>query len=140
GTWKNKPYTKNIPFNYGITYLPPFTKDDAPGANGTAYRVGGPSSAGQYGIAKSAADNGKLDLAVDFLQFFGAPQNFERVAASFGGFIPMVSGAKAGEVMQGFSKIADLPERLFNDPDNRLTVESGNLWSQAMQGYFLGQA
>lgn len=140
GTWKNAPYVKNIPFNYGITYLPPFTKDDAPGGQGTAYRVGGPSSAGQYGIAQSAAKAGKLDLAVDFLQFISAPQNFGRLAKSFGGFIPMVKGAEAGAVMEGFKKIADLPERLFNDPDNRLTVESGNQWNQAMQAFFLGQA
>jgi ABC-type glycerol-3-phosphate transport system substrate-binding protein len=138
GTWKNKPYTKSIPFNYGITYLPPFTKDDAPGAQGTAYRVGGPSSAGQYGIANSAEKNGKLDLASDFLMFLAAPQNFGPLAKTFGGFIPMVAGADAGDVMSGFSNVAALPERLFNDPDGRLTVQSGDQWSQAMQAYFLG--
>jgi ABC-type glycerol-3-phosphate transport system substrate-binding protein len=139
GTWKNKLYAKSIPFNYGIAYLPPFTKDDAPGGTGTAYRVGGPSSAGQYGIAQSAAKAGKLDLALDFLQFISAPQNFGRMSKAFGGYIPMVAGAQSGDVMAGFTKIAELPERLFNDPGNRLTVESGNQWSQAMQGFFLGQ-
>ena len=140
GTWKNKPYVKNIPFKYAITYLPPFTKQDAPSAQGTAYRVGGPSSAGQYGIAQSAAKNGKLDLAVDFLMFFSAPQNFGRVAKSQGGFIPMVKGAEAGDVMKGFTEIAKLPERLFSDPDTRLGVEHGDAWSQAMQAFFIGQA
>lgn len=139
GTWKNKLYAKSIPFNYGIAYLPPFTKDDAPGATGSAYRVGGPSSAGQYGITQQAAKAGKLDLALDFLQFISAPQNFGRMAKAFGGFIPLVKGAQSGDVMAGFTKISELPERLFNDPDNRLTVESGNQWSQAMQGFFLGQ-
>jgi hypothetical protein len=140
GTWKNKGYIKSIPFNYGITYLPAFTTDDAPGAQGTAYRVGGPSSAGQYGIANSAEKNGKLDLAADFLMFLAAPQNFGKLAQSFGGFIPMVAGAEAGDVMKGFSQVAALPERLFSDPDNRLTLESGDQWSQAMQAFFLGQA
>jgi ABC-type glycerol-3-phosphate transport system substrate-binding protein len=141
GTWKNKTYAKNIPFNYGVAYLPPFTKDDAPGATGSAYRVGGPSSAGQYGITQAAAKagGGKLDLAVDFLHFLSAPQNFGRMAKAFGGYIPMVKGSQSGDVMAGFQKIAELPERLFNDPDGRLTVESGNKWSQAMQGFFLGQ-
>ena len=139
GTWKNKPYEKNIPFNYGVAYLPPFTKADAPGATGSAYRVGGPSSAGQYGIAQSAVKAGKLDLALDFLQFISAPQNFGRLAQTFGGYIPMVKGSQTGQVMQGFTKISQLPERLFNDPDNRLSVESGNQWSQAMQAFFLGQ-
>jgi len=140
GTWVNKQYIEQIPFDYGITYLPPITAEDAPGGQGTAYRVGGPSSAGQYGIAKSAADGGRLELAADFLMFLSAPQNFGRLAESFGGFVPMVAGTEAGEVMQGFADVAELPERLFSDPDNRLTVESADAWSQAMQAYFLGAA
>ena len=36
--------------------------------------------------------------------------------------------------------ISALPERLFNDPDNRLNGPThGDAWSQAMQAYFLGQ-
>ncbi|MBW7884533.1 MAG: carbohydrate ABC transporter substrate-binding protein, partial [Caldilineaceae bacterium] len=140
GTWKNKPYVEQIPFDYGVTYLPPFTTDDALGAQNTAYRVGGPSSCGQYGIAKSATDAGRFDLALDFLMFVAAPQNFEKLAVSHGGFIPMVKGAQAGEVMVNFTDIAALPERLFNDPDNRLHgPEHGDAWSQAMQAYFLDQ-
>ena len=139
GTWKNKSYVEQIPFNYGVTYLPPFTTDDAAGAQNTAYRVGGPSSCGQYGIAKSAADAGRLDLATDFLMFIAAPQNFEKLAVSHGGFIPMVKGAKAGEVMANFTDISALPERLFSDPSDRLGPENGDAWSQAMQAYFLDQ-
>ncbi len=140
GTWKSKLYANSVPFEYGVTYLPPITAADTPHAQGTAYRVGGPSSAGQYGIAQSAAENGKLDLAVDFLMFLSAPQNFGRLAASYAGFIPMVAGAETGEVMGGFQEIAELPERLFTDPDGRLTLEAGDAWSQAMQAYFLGEA
>ena len=140
GTWKTKLYANSVPFDYGVTYLPPITKADTPHAQGTAYRVGGPSSAGQYGIAQSAAENGKLDLAADFLMFVSAPQNFGRLAASYAGFIPMVAGTKTGAVMSGFQNIAELPERLFTDPDGRLTLESGDAWSQAMQAYFLGAA
>jgi ABC-type glycerol-3-phosphate transport system substrate-binding protein len=139
GTWRNKAYAEQTPFEFGVTYLPPFTAEDAGGAQGTAYRVGGPSSCGQYGIAKSAVDAGKLDLATDFLMFVSAPQNFEKLAVSHGGFIPMVKGAQAGEVMANFTEIAALPERLFNDPDNRLGVAHGDAWSQAMQAYFLDQ-
>jgi ABC-type glycerol-3-phosphate transport system substrate-binding protein len=140
GTWVNRPFAEEVPFDYGITYLPPFTAEDAPGAQGTAYRVGGPSSAGQYGIAQSAAEEGKLDLAVDFLMFLAAPQNFEQLAQAHGGYIPMVAGAEAGDVMTGFTEIAALPERLFTDPQGRLTLESGDAWQAAMQAYFLGAA
>ena len=139
GTWKNKLYTAQIPFDYGVTYLPPFTTDDAAGAQNTAYRVGGPSSCGQYGIAKSAADAGKLELATDFLMFLAAPQNFERLAVIYGGYIPMIKGADAGEVMANFTDISALPERLMSDPPDRLGPEHGNAWSQAMQAFFLDQ-
>ena len=71
--------------------------------------------------------------------FISAPQNFEKLAVSHGGYFPMVKGAKAGEVMANFAEVAALPERLFNDPDNRLGVQHGDLWTQAMQAYFLGQ-
>lgn len=140
GSWKSKLYANSTPFEYGITYLPPITTADTPHAQNTSYRVGGPSSAGQYGIAQSAAKNGKLDLAVDFLMFVSAPQNFGQLATSYAGFIPMVAGAATGEVMSGFQSIAELPERMFTDPDGRLTIESGDAWSQAMQAYFLGAA
>jgi ABC-type glycerol-3-phosphate transport system substrate-binding protein len=139
GTWVARPFSEQVPFDYGITYLPPFTTDDAPGAQGTAYRVGGPSSAGQYGIPQSTLENGNFDLAADFLMFIAAPQNFERLVQAHGGYIPMVAGAEAGEVMEGFADIAALPERLFTDPQGRLTLESGDAWQAAMQAYFLGQ-
>jgi ABC-type glycerol-3-phosphate transport system substrate-binding protein len=140
GTWKNKLYTAQIPFDYGVTYLPAFTTEDAAGAQNTAYRVGGPSSCGQYGIAKSATDAGRFDAALDFLMFLSAPQNFERLAVTYGGYIPMIKGAEAGEVMANFTDISALPERLFNDPDNRLNgPEHGDAWSQALQAYFLDQ-
>ncbi|MBA3874714.1 MAG: carbohydrate ABC transporter substrate-binding protein [Anaerolineae bacterium] len=139
GTWKNKTIADAAPFEYGVTYIPGFTKEDAPGAQGTAYRVGGPSSAGQYGIAQSAAKNGKLDLAVDFLQYISAPQNFGPMATSLGGFLPLVKGTDAGPVMSGFEDVAKLPERMFNDPDNRLDLAARDPWINAMQAFFLGQ-
>ncbi|MFN8469519.1 MAG: hypothetical protein U0X20_28450 [Caldilineaceae bacterium] len=72
--------------------------------------------------------------------FLSAPQNFEKLAVIYGGYIPMIKGAKAGEVMANFTDISALPERLFNDPDNRLNGPThGDAWSQAMQAYFLDQ-
>lgn len=139
GTWQNKQIDEAADFEWGVTYLPPFTEDDFAGAPGVSYRVGGPSSAGQYGIPVSTADEGNLELAVDFLMFMSAPQNFGEMAATYRGFIPMVAGTEGGEVVQNFATVAELPERLFGDPNGRLTVEAGDEWSTAMQAYFLGQ-
>ena len=58
---------------------------------------------------------------------------------SFGGFLPLVAGTDAGPVMSGFQDVAELPERLFNDPDNRLDLAARDPWISAMQGFFLGQ-
>jgi ABC-type glycerol-3-phosphate transport system substrate-binding protein len=145
GSWNNPEIRDAATFEWGVTYLPPFTSDDASGAAGVAYRVGGPSSAGQYGIPQSTADEGKLELAVDFLMFLAAPQNFGRLALSLGSFIPMVAGVEAmeigvetSEMLDNFAEVAALPDRLFTDPPGRLAVaESGDQWASVMQTYFL---
>jgi len=138
GTWSNKQIEESAPFAWTVTYLPPFTENDFPGAPGTAYRVGGPSSAGQYGIPVRTQEEGKLDLAVDFLMYLAAPQNFGRLAATYRAFIPMVAGTEGGAVVENFAGVAALPERLFTDPAGRLTAEAGDQWATVMQGYFLG--
>ena len=139
GTWQNKQIDEAADFEWGVTYLPPFTEEDFAAAAGVSYRVGGPSSAGQYGIPAATAEAGKLELAVDFLMWMSAPQNFGPMAATYRGFIPMVAGTEGGEVVENFAAVAELPERLFGDPNGRLTVEAGDAWSSAMQAYFLGQ-
>ncbi|MBZ0298208.1 MAG: extracellular solute-binding protein [Anaerolineae bacterium] len=139
GTWNNKQVDESADFEWGVTYLPPFTAEDFAGAAGVSYRVGGPSSAGQYGIPAATADEGNLELAVDFLRWMSAPQNFGPLAATYRGFIPMVAGTEGGAVVQNFSAVAALPERLFGDPNGRLTNEAGDQWSAAMQAFFLDQ-
>jgi raffinose/stachyose/melibiose transport system substrate-binding protein len=139
GTWNNKQVDESADFEWGVAYLPPFTEDDFPGAAGVSYRVGGPSSAGQYGIPAATAEAGKLELAADFLMWMAAPQNFGPMAAAYRGFIPMVAGTEGGDVVENFSAVAELPERLFGDPSGRLTVEAGDEWATAMQAFFLDQ-
>ncbi len=139
GTWKSKLLSGQTKFDFGVTYLPAFTTADAPAAQNTNYRVGGPSSAGQYGIAQSAAKAGKLDLAVDFLEYLSAPQNFGPIANDQSGFLPMVAGTTPGPLMSGFATVAKLPERLFGDPDFRLDLAARDPWITAMSAYFLGQ-
>ena len=42
GTWDNKEITNSAAFEWGLSFLPPFTEDDFEGAPGTIYRTGGP--------------------------------------------------------------------------------------------------
>ena len=138
GTWDNKEITNSAAFEWGLSFLPPFTEDDFEGAPGTIYRTGGPSSAGQYGIPASTAEGDNFELAVDYLMWMSAPQNFGPLANTFGGFIPMVAGTEMGPVLANFQAVAALQDRLFGDPSARLTIEHGDNWTQLMQGYFLG--
>jgi ABC-type glycerol-3-phosphate transport system substrate-binding protein len=138
GSWNNKEMARSATFDYGLAYLPPFTEADFAGAPGTTYRVGGPSSAGQYGIPADTAAGENFDLAIDYLMWMSAPQNFGRQANSFGGFIPMVAGTEVGPVLANFQAVAAMPARLFSDPGSRLTIEFGDDWSRIMQGYVLG--
>lgn len=138
GSWNNREITESASFEYGLTYLPPFTEDDFEGAPDTTYRVGGPSSAGQYGIPAATAEGDNFELAVDYLMWMSAPQNFGPLANEFGGFIPMVAGTEIGPVLANFQTVAALQDRLFGDPSARLTVEHGDNWTQIMQGFFLG--
>jgi len=87
-------------------------------------------------VATAESDN--LALAVDYLMWMSAPQNFGPLANEFGGFIPMVAGTEIGPVLANFQTVAALQDRLFLDPSGRLTVEHGDNWTQIMQGFFLG--
>ena len=120
-------------------FLPPFSEDDFAGAPGTTYSVGGPTSAGQFGIPNSTAEAGDLELAVDWLMWLSAPQNFGPLATTGAGFIPLVAGTEKSPALQGFDLILDLPDRLFAGYGGRLTVEHGEEWLTIMQGYLLGE-
>lgn len=138
GSWSNKQITETADFKWGVTYLPPFTADDFADAPGTTYRVGGPYGAAQWGIPVGTVEDGQYDLAVDFLMFMSAPQNFGRLVETSGAFIPLVAGTAASPVIENFNAVAALPERMIADRANALTPESADQWSTAMQAYLLG--
>ena len=108
-------------------------------APGTTYSTGGPSAAAQYGIPNSTAEADNLELAVDWLMWMSAPQNFGPVANEKAGFLTTVVGTEASPVLQGFEAILALLDRLFTDPNGRLTAEHGDEWSKILQGYLLGE-
>ena len=138
GTWTYGQVVKGADFEWGITYLPPFSEDDFAGAPGTTYSTGGPSAAGQFGIPYSTTD-GDRELAVDWLMWMSAPQNWEPQANTTAGFVTTVVGTEPSPELAGFSPILSLPDRLFTDPNGRLTTAHGDEWSQIMQGFFVGE-
>lgn len=133
--------TNEANFEFGLTYLPPITKAENEFAvhEDSSYRVGGPSGPAQWGITKATADAGLLEEAIDFLHFWSAPQNFQKVYDSYPIQVPMVAGVTPSEIAQQFEFVAAMPERLIGDPIARLTPEFGTQHNRLFQQYMLGE-
>jgi ABC-type glycerol-3-phosphate transport system substrate-binding protein len=142
GSWSASQLQNEIQFDYGLTYLPPITTEDGnPYAvfEDTSFRVGGPSSAGQYGITKATADAGLLEEAIDVLMFWTAPQNFQRAYDAFSDFVPMIAGVEPSEISLQFQFVAAMPERIIGDPIGRLTPKYGTEHNRLFQQFMLGE-
>ena len=105
-----------------------------------SFRVGGPSSAAQYGITVRAQKEDLMKEAVDFLMYLSTPDTLGKVIAAEGRFVPMIVGTKVSEDVKFFAEnVASLPTRAFTDPAGRLTPEAGEKYKKVMQEYLLGQ-
>jgi ABC-type glycerol-3-phosphate transport system substrate-binding protein len=139
GSW-TAPSLAELPFKVGSTYLPPFGKDDSPyEVNTTSYRVGGPSSAGQFGLTAITKERGTVDAAIDLLMFITAPQNYQKIANVVQGNIPVINGVNPPEAAKGFQEIAKLPERGLTDPIGRLSQEFGSAHNRLFQSFMIGE-
>ncbi len=133
---------RDVQFDYGLAYFPPVTEADGNpfDVNGeSSYRVGGPSSSGQYGITQATADAGLLEEAVDFLMYWTAPQTFQRVYDSWPNYVPVVNGMAPSEISQRFQFVVGMPERLIGDPQGRLTPQLGTEHNRLFQQFMLGE-
>ena len=128
-------------FSVTTTYFPPFTKDNSPYlSEPTIYRVGGPSSSGQFGISSGAADRGTLDAAVDFLKYISAPAQAQKIAAYDEGNLPVIKGVEPADVAKGFTEISQLPERGITDAVSRFNGEQyGTPHNRLLQSFMLGE-
>ena len=138
GTWTLTNMAREASFEYGITYLPPITAETSRFATGRNFRVGGPTSAAQYGITRQTVKEGLLEEAVDFLMFFSAAENSGQMMRDAQMFLPLHKGLEAGELMNSFQEIAGMTERFFNDPLTRLTSRAGEEYNRTMQEFFIG--
>jgi raffinose/stachyose/melibiose transport system substrate-binding protein len=130
----------DVKFNIQSAYLPPFTKTDSEYAvHETSYRVGGPSSSGQIGVTLATKERGTTDAAIDFLKFFTAPANYQKIADRDTGNIPVIEGVKPTEVASAFQGIAQMPERGLTDPIGRLDQEFGTAHNRLFQSFMIGE-
>jgi hypothetical protein len=141
GTWNAPVVRDTAKFSVTTTYFPPFTKDNSPYlSEPTIYRVGGPSSSGQFGISSGAADRGTLDAAVDFLKYISAPAQAQKIAAYDEGNLPVIKGVEPADVAKGFTEISQLPERGITDAVSRFNGEQyGTPHNRLLQSFMLGE-
>lgn len=140
GSWSSTSLATDIQFPFSVTYLPAFTADENPYlVHEDSYRVGGPSSRGQYGITQATIDAGLLEEAVDMLMYWTAPQNFQKVYDAAPDLIPMVAGVTPTDAALGFQFVAAMPERAMTDPIGRLTPEFGTEHNRLFQQFMLGE-
>jgi ABC-type glycerol-3-phosphate transport system substrate-binding protein len=141
GTWNADTIRQTVTFTAKTTYFPPMTSENSPYlAEPTMYRVGGPSSGGQFGLSVSTVDRGTADIAVDFLKFITAPQNYQRIANYDVGLLPVINGVEPAEVAKGFITISQLPERGIGDAVSRFGGEEyGTPHNRMMQSFTLGE-
>lgn len=141
GTWNAPTVRDTAKFSVTTTYFPPFTSENSKFlTEPTIYRVGGPSSSGQFGISSGAADRGTLDASVDFLKYLTAPAQAQRIAGYDEGNLPVIKGVEPAEVAKGFSAISQLPERGITDAVSRYNGEQyGTPHNRLLQSFMLGE-
>ena len=141
GTWNAPTVRDTAKFSVTTTYFPPFTSENSKYlTTPTIYRVGGPSSSGQFGISSGAAERGTLDAAVDFLKYMTAPDQAQKIAAYDEGNLPVIKGVTPAPVAQGFTAISQLPERGITDAVSRFNGEQyGTPHNRLMQSFMLGE-
>lgn len=111
GSWFSRrlifdPY---IDFEWGIFYLPKITKTTSRfGTGAEASVIGG--SAVQLHVTNSATIYNHLDKVIDFLMFFTAPQNIEKIINETMMFLPNIKGV---EIPKELSPISDIFQRRY---------------------------
>ncbi len=110
----------NLGFEWGVFYLPPFTKETSRFASGQPMCVIG-GSACQYEVTNSAlADTDpqlpleermsrseRLKRVIGFLQFMCVPEQYEKIVNEYPCFLPNVHGVEVLPSLEPFRKILE---------------------------------
>ncbi len=130
------------PFEWGITYLPPFSTQQIPQLpkmfQNTSFRVGGPTATGQFNISIGAAKRGVVSWAVDFLKYLSTPNTMGKVITEEAATIPMIVGTSMPPSLAFFKKVASYPVRAFMDPIGRFTPTYTHQYDTVIENYLTG--
>jgi len=106
GSWFTRRllYDPYLDFEWGIFYLPKITKQTSRFASGAAASVIG-GAAIQLHVTNSAIIYDHLEDVIDFLMFYTAPQNFEKVINETLMFLPNIHDVAIPEELRPINEI-----------------------------------
>jgi len=107
GSWlPNNALEANAKFNLASFNFPVLSSADTPLTTGedASGAVGGPNAAFQFAIATKEAnasmkEAGKKEAVLDWMQYFGTPENVEKIVNENGTFVPTWADTKPNESM-----------------------------------------
>ena len=131
--------SRDVDFNWGISYFPPVTGTTSPHAanNESAYLVGGFTSG--FTVTDRARREGITDQVVDFLMYMTAQPQWGRVVTDSPRSIPTQYGLDVPDALKPTVAFLELPIRALKDPDPRLSRRYGEDHRRLMQEYFTDQ-
>lgn len=102
GTWRfgALKYDPLLKFQWGTFFCPILTKDTVPTATGDKPNPIGGATAAQWAITTRTQKDGKLDLAVDVLRFFSAPENATVFISEAASFLPNIKGIDVNDELK----------------------------------------
>jgi hypothetical protein len=102
GTWRfgNLKFDNLLKFQYGTFYCPTVTKDTTQFATGLAAPPIGGATAAQWAITTKTQKDGLLDLVVDILRYYSAPENAQVFIAESSSFLPNIKGVKVNAELE----------------------------------------
>lgn len=126
-------------FDFGVTQFPVINGTTTSYASKvtTPWLTGGPTSG--WTVTKRAKTEGKVELAVDFLQYMTAQPQWSRMVTDAQTTVPYVKGLSVPGVLAQLPPFLKTPIRAFKDPDPRVTKQYGVQHRKLMQQYFTKQ-
>ena len=103
GTWQVVPILADPlrDFEFGTFWLPPITTETSEFGTGTFIRGIGGAHSTQLAITNTAIEGGKMEVALDFLQFLSAPERAIPMIEEANTNIPNIKGERSSDLLDG---------------------------------------
>jgi hypothetical protein len=148
GSWRFGLLKANdeLEFEWGSFFMTNLEKGTGVGKSEYATGLPAPSIGGataqQYGITSTAEKNGNIDLVIDFLRYFTAPEQASAIISEKGQFLPNIKNVEVNADLEGpleavASGVGEAGMIAYAD---KIDAEASAKITTATQNYLLGRA